>query len=127
MKKLIILFILLTNISHSQIRIGYSLLEIVNEFNIKDLTLNKEANYISLNTNTAYIFYNLDSNDICISVAICPKTNDYLLEYIQYYENTYKRYSKSTWIEETIYTTPTYISLNKTNKGRYFFYWYKNK
>jgi hypothetical protein len=103
MKKIMfsLVFILLNTFVFSQARIGYSELQIRNEFYYCKFDTNyneKGQKYIGTGDFEKYfIIYYFDENNICYACTLMPKTTGYLNYFVEKYNNDFVIISNTQW------------------------------
>jgi hypothetical protein len=124
MKIIIALALCISTSSYSQCRIAYKLADVKKELGYGNYKSGYPSErWISYAHDMAYIFYNFNENDVCVSTTILPLTNTDLLFFINKYNNEYRRYDNSTWVFVNNGVN-LFVSLNQTDDGKYFFYWH---
>lgn len=104
MKKFLLIILIVTTpiFSFCQARLGYTFIDVKQEFpekeyNLETGYLEDGKYYISLETSRANIFHFFNRNKICVVSVIRPKTTGALNFYAEYYNDHYVIISSTEW------------------------------
>lgn len=115
----------LSLLTYSQARNGYSLSEILTEFQYEEVNTGyPDHQWVSVKLSLCTVVYNFDEDNICSSTFIIPNTLEDIAYYTNKYDKELRKISKGYWVQiaKNLNTYVEFLEDEKT--GGFYFYWH---